>query len=61
MCQLCNNSIPIYDPSIKTIVATFQNQISNERNLIITQENDDGKAEAVTIPISYCPWCGRKV
>lgn len=61
MCQLCNNSIPIYCPSINTMVATFQNQISNERNLIITQEKDDGKVEAVTIPISYCPWCGRKV
>ena len=62
MCSKCEQ-IPtkVYDPLLKNIVFMFHDIKTEQVNILIVQENDDKTIDAITVPISYCPWCGRKV
>lgn len=61
MCRFCEKVLSkVYDASIKTVVCLFNNAITGEVNMLITQDKKGG-AEAVVIPVKFCPWCGNPI
>lgn len=61
MCEVCKPLSKVWDGSQRLLVSRFNNAKTGAPTLILVQENDEGVAQSVTIPVNFCPWCGEKL